>query len=67
MSQNEEEFTTEERGELAVKAVNRLTADTQAKRLLENKELTETIAACIGEADERRLRALKWLIEEEMP
>jgi hypothetical protein len=67
MSQNEEEFTTEERGELAVKAVNRLTADAQAKRLLENKELTETIAACIGEADERRLRALKWLIEEQMP
>ena len=65
MSQNKEEFTTEERRELAVKAVNRLTADAQAKRLLENKELTETIVACIGEADGRRLRTLKWLLEEE--
>lgn len=65
MRQNKEEFTAEERHELAVKAVNRLIADAEAKRLLENKELTETIAACIGEAGERRLRALKWLLEEE--
>jgi hypothetical protein len=65
MNQNEEVFTAEQRRELAVKAVNRLIADAEAKRLLENKELTETIAACIGEADERRLRALKWLLEEE--
>jgi hypothetical protein len=63
MSQNE--FTAEERRVLAVKAVNRLIADAEAKRLLENKELTETIAACIGEAGERRLRSLKWLLEEE--
>jgi hypothetical protein len=63
MSQNE--FTAEERRELAVKAVNRLIADAEAKRLLENKELAETIAACIGEAGERRLRSLKWLLEEE--
>jgi len=46
MSQNE--FTAEERRELAVKPVNRLIADAEAKRLLENKELAETIAACIG-------------------
>jgi hypothetical protein len=65
MSQNEEVFTTEERRELAVKAVNRLIADAEAKRLMENKELAETIAACIGEAGERRLRALKWLLEQE--
>jgi hypothetical protein len=65
MSQNEEVFTAEERRVLAVKAVNRLIADAEAKRLLENKELTETIAACIGEAGEQRLRALKWLLEEE--
>ena len=57
MSQNKEEFTAEERRELAVKAVNRLIADVEAKRVLENKELTETIAACIGEAGEQRLRA----------
>ena len=65
MSQNEEVFTAEERRELAVKAVNRLIADAEAKRLPENKELTETIVACIGEAGERHLRALKWLLEEE--
>ena len=59
MSQNEEVFTAEERHELAVKAVNRLIADAEAKRLLENKELAETIAACIREAGERHLRALK--------
>jgi hypothetical protein len=65
MSQNEEVFTAEQRRELAVKAVNRLIADAEAKRLMENKELAETIAACIGEAGERRLRALKWLLEQE--
>jgi hypothetical protein len=51
--------------DFAVKAVNRLIADAEAKRLLENKELAETIAACIGEAGEPRLRSLKWLLEEE--
>jgi len=65
MSQNEEVFTAEERHELAVEAVNRLIADAEAKSLLENKELTETIVACIGEAGERPLRALKRLLEEE--
>jgi hypothetical protein len=65
MSQNEEVFTAEERRELAGKAVNRLIADAEAKRLPENKELTETIVACTGEAGEQRLRALKWLLEEE--
>jgi hypothetical protein len=65
MSQNQEAFTAEERRELAVKAVNRLIADAEAKRLLENKELTETITVCIREAGERQLRALKWLLEEE--
>ena len=65
MSQNEEVFTEEERRELAVKAVNRLIADAEAKRLPENKELTETITVCIREAGERHLRTLKWLLEEE--
>jgi hypothetical protein len=65
MSQNEEVFTEKERRELAVKAVNRLIADAEAKRLPENKELTETIAVCICEAGERHLRTLKWLLEEE--
>lgn len=65
MSQNEEVFAAEERRALATKAVNRLISAAEAKRLLENKELTDTIAACICEAGERRLRVLKWLIEEE--
>jgi hypothetical protein len=56
---NGKAFTAEEKRELAVNAVNRLIADAEAKRLPENKELTETIAACISEADERHLRALK--------
>jgi hypothetical protein len=65
MGKNEEVFTAENRCELAAKAVNRLIAAAVAKRLLENTELTETIAACIREADERQLRLLKWLLEEE--
>ena len=65
MSQKKEEFNAKERRELAVKAVNRLISDAEAKRVMENKELTETIAACIREAGEKHLRALKWLLEEE--
>ena len=65
MNQTKEEFTAEEKRELAVKAVNRLIADAKAKRVLENKELADTIAVCICEAGERHLRALKWLLEEE--
>jgi predicted transcriptional regulator len=65
MSQNEEAFTAEERHRLAVKAVKRLIADAEAKRLLENQEVAETITACIREASERHLRVLKWLLEEE--
>jgi hypothetical protein len=65
MSQKKEEFNAKERRELAVKAVNRLIADAEAKRAMENKELTETIAACIREAGERHLQALKWLLKEE--
>ena len=65
MSQNKEGFTAKERRELAIKAVNRLIADAEAKRVLENKELTKIIEACIREAGERQLRTLKWLLEEE--
>ena len=65
MSQNEAVFAEQERRELAAKAVNRLIAVAEAKRLLENKEMTETIAACICEASERQLRVLKWLLEEQ--
>jgi hypothetical protein len=48
----------EDRRELAVKAVNRLIADVEAKRLLENKELAEVIAACIRETASPQLKSL---------
>jgi hypothetical protein len=64
MSQNEEVFSAEERHYLAVKAVKRLIADAKAKRLVENRELTEAIAACIQDADLPHLKTLKWLMTE---
>ena len=64
MSQNEEVFSAEEKHYLAVKAVKRLIADVEAKRLSENRELTEAIAACIQEAGSPRLKTLKWLMTE---
>ena len=64
MSQNEEVFSAEERRAIAVKAVNRLIADAEAKRLPENKELAETIAVCIGESGSRQLQTLKWLLDQ---
>jgi hypothetical protein len=65
MSQGKEVFTAEKRRALAIKAVNRLIAAVQGKRLAENQELAETIAVCIQESGSPRLRALKWLIGEE--
>jgi len=55
----------EGRRELAVKAVNRLIADVEAKRLLQNKELAEVIAACIRETASDQLQALKWLLAQQ--
>ena len=55
----------EDRRELAVKAVNRLIADVEAKRLLQNKELAEVIAACIRETASDQLQALKWLLAQQ--
>jgi hypothetical protein len=57
-------FTHEERSALAREAVNRLIANAEAKRLLENKELVETITVCIRETGERNLRTLKWLLDQ---
>ena len=65
MSQNEEVFSAEERRAIAVKAVNRLIADAEAKRLPENKELAETIAVFIGESGSRQLQTLKWLLDQQ--
>jgi hypothetical protein len=61
----EDVFSAEKRRTLAAKAVNRLIADIEAKRLPQNKELAETITACICEARSRQLRALRWLLEEQ--
>ena len=65
MNQKEETFTLEERHAIAVKAVNRLIADAEAKRLRENKELAEVIAVCIRETTSSQLRTLKWLLKKQ--
>lgn len=64
MNQKEETFTLEERHVIAVRAVNRLIADTEAKRLRENKELAKVIAVCIRETTSSQLRTLKWLLKQ---
>ena len=63
--ENEEVFNAEERQALAVKAVNRLIADVEAKRLLDDKELAEAVAVCIRETALPQLRTLKWLLEQQ--
>jgi hypothetical protein len=67
MSQNGEPSTPEERCALAEKAVSRLIAEAEAKRLLENKELAKAIAACICGTGETQLRVLKWSLEQHEP
>jgi hypothetical protein len=64
MSQ-EEAFDSDERRMLAITAVNRLIADVEAKRLLENKELAEVIAACVRESTASQLKTLKWLLAQQ--
>jgi hypothetical protein len=49
----------EDRREPAVKTVNRLIADVEAKRLRENKELAEVIVACIRETASDQLQTPK--------
>ena len=58
-------LSPEERRAIAVKAVNRLIADVEAKRLLENKELAERIAVCVRDSTPDKLRTLKWLLERQ--
>jgi hypothetical protein len=65
MSPEEPGFSDEERRSLATKAVNRLIADAEAKRLLENKELAEVIAVCIRDTQPKSLRTLKFLLEQQ--
>ena len=52
MSAEAPAFSRAEKEALAVKAVNRLIADVEAKRLLENKELAEVIRSAFA----KRLR-----------
>jgi len=48
---------------LSVRAVNQLIVDVEAKRLLENKELAETIAVCLRHTEQSRLQTLKALLD----
>jgi hypothetical protein len=59
MSQNKEPSTPEEKCALAEKAVSRLIAEAEAKRLLANDELAEAIAACICGTGETQLQVLR--------
>lgn len=59
------EMSREERHALAVKAVNRLIADVEARRLLNNKELAKVISVCIRESTPERLRDLQFLLKQQ--
>lgn len=65
VTENEGSLTFEERHSLAVKSVNRLIADAEAKRLFQTRELAEVMAACIQESTSAQLRTLKWLLREQ--
>ena len=56
---NEEEIYA-----LSVRAVNQLIADVEAKRLVQNKELAETIAVCLRNTEQSKLQNLKWLLDQ---
>jgi hypothetical protein len=60
----EPDLTREEIRALSIRAVNQLIADVEAKRLLENKELAETIAVCIRHSPQAKLKTLKWLLNQ---
>ena len=62
--ENKHRFSKEEIHILSIRAVNQLIADVEAKRLLNNKELAETIAVCIRHTSESQLRNLKALLEQ---
>jgi hypothetical protein len=58
------DFTEDEIYALSIKAVNHLIAAIEAKRLMQNKELAETIALCIRKTELPQLRNLRWHIEQ---
>jgi len=60
----ERDLSKDEIYALSIKAVNQLIADVEAKRLLENKELAETIAVCIRYTPQFQLKTLKWLLDQ---
>jgi len=61
-----EDFPAKERSALSLKAVNRLIAAVEAKRLLDNKELAEVIRVCIQNAPESQLETLKLSDQQEL-
>lgn len=61
---DEREFTEAEIHALSVRAVNQLIADVEAKRLLKNAELAESIAVCIRHSGQSQLHTLKWLLDQ---
>ena len=62
--ERERDFTEGEIYALSIKAVNHLIAAVEARRLMENKELAETIALCIRKAEHSQLRNLRWHLEQ---
>jgi hypothetical protein len=59
----EPDLTRDEIYALSIRAVNQLIADVEAKRLLENKELAESIAVCIRHTSQPKLKTLRWLLD----
>ncbi len=57
-------LTRDEIYALSIRAVNQLIADVEAKRLLGNKELAETIAVCLRHTSQAQLRNLKALLDQ---
>ena len=59
-----QDFTAAEIHALSIRALNQFIADVEAKRLLKNKELAETIAVCIRHSGQSQLQTLKWLLDQ---
>jgi hypothetical protein len=62
--EKEQRFSKEEIHALSVMAVNQLIADVEAKRLLGNQELAETIALCLRHSSMAQLRNLAALLDQ---
>jgi hypothetical protein len=60
----ERDFTQDEIYALSIRAVNHLIAAVEDRRLMENKELAETIAVCIRKTELSQLWNLRWHLEQ---